>query len=143
MKGRAFGVVVLGLALLALAAPAQAASSPKVHVSPSSKLKSGEKVKVTGSGLPYETGGKVNSFFATECDHLVEGSLSPADAANCDVSVAKTVKVKKNGTFSITFTVVEAKIGASGCDTGPTSLHCVIGVGDLAGAGSVGKITFK
>jgi len=129
------------LALLGAALPA-GASGISIKVSPTKGLANGQSVKITGSGLPVTTGGKPNSFFADECNVLVTGKLSPADASHCDASVAKVLKLSKKGAFSATYKVVSGAIGDGSCGT-PGHLTCVIGVGDLGGQGKVVKITFK
>jgi hypothetical protein len=133
--------VLMGFSAVAMAAPA-GASGTSVKVSPAKGLTDNETVKVTGKGFPYSTKGKPNSFFATECTGAVTGKLSPADASHCDTSHVTIVKVSKKGSFSVTFTVLTGVIGDGMCGT-PGHLNCVIGVGDVAGQGAVGKITLK
>jgi hypothetical protein len=133
--------VLMGMSVVAMASPA-GASGVSVKVSPSKGLTNNETVKVTGKGFPYSTKGKPNSFFATECTGAVAGKLSLADAPHCDESHVATVKVSKKGSFSFTFSVITGVIGDGMCGT-PGHLNCVIGVGDIAGQGSVGNITFK
>jgi hypothetical protein len=132
---------LMGMSMVALATPA-GASGLSVKVSPSKGLANNEAVKVSGKGFPYSTKGKANSFFATECTAAVTGKLSVADAVHCDESHVAVVKVSKKGTFSFAFTVITGPIGDGMCGT-PGNLKCVIGIGDVAGQGSVGKITFK
>ncbi len=118
---------------------AAGASGPHLSVSPSSGLHSGQVVHLTGTGFPTHAGGKPVSYFVTECNGKVSGSLSLKDEPYCALSLAKAIKVRPGGTFSTTFTVKEGKVGNGTCGAGA---HCVVGVGDIAGQGAVARITF-
>jgi hypothetical protein len=131
----------LAVSLLTVAPPA-GASGIVVKVSPAKGLKNGQTVKVVGSGLPVTTSGKKNAFFADECNALVTGELTVADTPHCDVTLAKSLKVSKKGAFTTTFKVATGTVGDGMCGV-PGHLTCVIGVGDVAGQGTVAKITFK
>src|SRR5580704_9122734 len=142
-RGQVAGLI-LGSAIAAsllVAAPPAGASGISVKVTPSKGLTNGETVKVVGKGLPVTTKGKKNSFFVDECNGQVIGKLSPADTPHCDVALAKGLKVSKKGGFTATFKVATGKVGDSMCGV-PGYLTCVIGVGDVAGQGTVVKVTF-
>jgi hypothetical protein len=143
-RGRVAAILFGGAAaisLMTMAAPA-GASGISLKASPSKGLTNGKTVKVTAKGLPVTTKGKKNSFFVAECNSLVTGSLSLADESHCDISTAKAIKVSKKGSFSGKFKVVTGKVGDGYCGTAG-HLTCVIGVGDIAGQGTVVNITFK
>jgi hypothetical protein len=116
------------------------ASGITIKVSPSSGLSNGKTIKIVGSGLSTTTKGKKNAFFVTECTSAVTGHLSVADESHCAVSLAKALKVSSKGAFATTFKVATGTIGDGTCSS---TSPCVIGVGDIAGQGSVVKITFK
>jgi hypothetical protein len=143
-RGQVAGLILGGAivaSVLTAAAPA-GASGISVKVTPAKGLSNGQTVKVVGKGLPVTTKGKKNSFFVDECNEQVVGKLSPADTPHCDVALAKALKVSKKGAFTATFKVTTGKVGDSMC--GVTGyLTCVIGVGDVAGQGTVVNITFK
>ena len=135
------GATALSLAVLALGAE-PAGAAVVVKVAPAKGLSNGKVVTVTGKGLPVSTNGKKNAFFVDECNSAVKGQLSLADEPHCDVSVAKALKVSKNGTFKTTFKVATGTVGDGACGTAGHSI-CVLGVGDANGQGAVATITFK
>jgi hypothetical protein len=135
----AISALALGLALVMVPAAQAGASGISVKVSPTSGLKSGQLVKVSGTGLPTTTKGKKNAWFADECTSAVTGKLSPADEKHCDIGLAKALKVSAKGAFSATFKVATGKVGDGTCSS---KAPCVIGVGDAGGAGAVVKIKF-
>jgi hypothetical protein len=127
---------------LVLAAALPAAAAPSIRVQPANGLHNGQKVKVTGAGLPATTGGKANSFFITECNKAVKGALSLSDESHCAVAWAKAVKVSHGGTFSTTYVVRTGKVGDGTCAPGGATRQCVLGVGDIGGQGAATAITF-
>jgi hypothetical protein len=122
-----------------MATPA-GASGISIKASPTTGLANGQSVKVSGKGLPTTAKGKAITWFVDECNSAVSGHLSLTDESHCAVPLAKVLKVSKKGAFSITFKVATGKVGDGTCSK---TTHCVIGVGDAGGQGSVVKITFK
>lgn len=98
---------------------------PKVTVSPSTRLKNGGHVKVTGRG--FKPGDHV---FIVECLTTVKG------AAQCNLSTAKRETITRGGVLpTTTFKVVTGKVGTGTCGTKASNLRsCVISVGNAARA---------
>jgi hypothetical protein len=136
------GVSVVSLAALATGMAPAGAATVSVKVTPAKNLSNGKTVVVSGKGLPVTTNGKKNAFFIDECNSAVTGQLSVADEPHCAVSLAKALKVNKNGSFKTTFKVATGTVGDGSCGTSGNST-CVIGVGDASGQGAVAAITFK
>jgi hypothetical protein len=132
---------VAPLLAVALAAPA-GASGISVKVTPSRNLHKGEKLTVTGTGLPYATNGAPNMFFMAECTPAVVAKLNTSDTGHCNIGAVESLKVTKSGSFKATIKVVTGTVGEGECGV-PKHLDCVIGVGDLTEQGTVVKITFK
>jgi hypothetical protein len=109
-------------------------AGPTVSVSPSTGLKNGQSVTVTGSGF---TAG--DSLFAVEC------LASATGQAGCDIGSATAITANADGTLpSTTFTVATGTIGTGTCGTSSSNLTaCVINVATTAGTDAgTGAITF-
>jgi hypothetical protein len=126
------------------ALPAQAGTSGVVvKVTPDQGLKSGQKVTVSGRGLPRSSGGKPQTWFVTECTAVVHGRVDPStDTPHCDITHAQALRVSAKGTFSAHYRVTTGIIGDGYCGT-EGHATCVIGVGTAEGLGTVVRITFK
>ncbi len=101
-----------------------ALASPTLSVSPSTGLKNGEKVTITGSGF---TAG--DSLFAVEC------LATATSAAGCNTAGATPITANSDGTLpSTTFTVTAGTIGSGACGTKAANARaCVITVATAAG----------
>jgi hypothetical protein len=125
--------------------PAAGASSSRasVIVSPSHGLSAGQSVTITGKGFPPPRGGTNVTWFVTQCTTAVHRHLNAStDTPHCDVTTAKAVHMRKNGTFTAHYRVETGIIGDGYCGTAG-HLTCVIGVGTANGLGTVVKITFR
>jgi hypothetical protein len=139
----ALAVLATGAAIMAeVAAPADAAVSVKVKVSPNHGLVNGQIVVISGHGLARSYDGAAQTWFVTECNAAVRGHISPAtDTSHCDITDAKAIRVAHNGSFSTHFRIRTGIIGDGYCGTAGHP-GCVIGVGTAQGFGTVVKITF-
>ncbi|HEY5383857.1 MAG TPA: hypothetical protein VIJ56_01375 [Acidimicrobiales bacterium] len=134
---------VLGAAVLT-ALPAQAGTAGMfVKVTPSQGLKTGQRVTVSGRGLPRSAGTSPQTWFLTECTVAVRGRVDPStDTPHCDITHAQAIKVTKSGTFTTHYRLTTGIIGDGYCGTAGHAT-CVIGVGTAQGLGTVVRITFK
>ena len=141
-RGLRLAVSVAMLGLVALSSgvvnvtSASAAGKPKIVVTPSTNLHSGEKVSVAGSGFkPGDT------VFIVECLAKAKGE------SDCQVNgIPPSATISKTGLLPRTsFKVVEGKIGGGKCGTTKANLKaCAVSVGNATGTDSaVGPITFK
>ena len=112
-----------GVAAITFAATTTPAG-PTVTVSPSTNLKNGRSVTVTGSG--FKPG---DSLFVLECLATATG------ASGCDVATAKSITANSDGTLPSTpFTVAAGKIGLSACGTTSANAGgCIITVATATG----------
>lgn len=126
------GALVGGLGGSVLAS----AAGPKVVVTPSTNLRNGEVVHVSGSGFkPGDT------VFLVECLRNAKGE------AGCKVlnSIPPSKTITSTGLLpNTTFKVSTGKVGSGKCGTATTNLKdCAVSVGNAAGTDSaVGDITF-
>jgi hypothetical protein len=135
--------VVLGATTLIGTATAGASSALTVHVTPKKGLVNGQSVVISGKGLAKTYQGKAETWFVTECNADVQGTLNAtADEKHCDISLAKQLTVSAKGTFSTHFAVATGVVGDGSCGTAG-HLSCVIGVGTIQSQGTVVRITFK
>lgn len=114
---------------------ASGAAVPKVVVTPSTKLHSGESVKVTGSG--FKPG---DSVYVVECLFSAKG------AAGCNTLGAIPKTISATGRLpKTTFKVITGKIGNGKCGTKTSNLkNCAISVGNITGGDSaVARIIFR
>ncbi len=113
----------VGVATITFAATTTPAG-PAVVVSPSTNLKNGQTVTVTGSGF---TPG--DSLYVLECLATATG------ASGCNVATAKSITANSDGTLPSTpFTVVAGKIGLSACGTTSANAGgCIITVATITG----------
>ena len=103
---------------------AAATTGPAITVTPSTGLKNGDKVTITGSGF---TAG--DSLFAVEC------LATATSAAGCNTAGATPITANSDGTLpSTTFTVTAGTIGSGACGTKAANARaCVITVATAAG----------
>lgn len=126
------GALAGGLGGSALAS----AAGPKVIVTPSTNLRNGEEVHVSGSGFkPGDT------VFLVECLRNAKGE------AGCKVlnGIPPSKTITSTGLLpKTTFKVSTGKIGSGTCGTTTANLKdCAVSVGNAAGTDSaVGDITF-
>ena len=101
-----------------------ALASPTITVSPSTGLKNGETVTITGSGF---TAG--DSLYAVQC------LVAATSAAGCDTTGATPITANSDGTLpSTTFKVTAGTIGSGACGTTAANVRdCVITVATAAG----------
>lgn len=99
-------------------------AGPAVTVSPSTNLKNGQSVTVTGSG--FKPG---DALYVLECLATATG------ASGCDVATAKSITANSDGTLPSTpFTVAAGKIGLSACGTTSANAGgCIITVATATG----------
>jgi hypothetical protein len=127
------GVLVGGLGGSALAS----AAGPKVVVTPSTNLRNGEEVHISGSGFkPGDT------VFLVECLRKAKGENG------CKVTngIPPSETITSTGLLPrATFKVSTGRIGSGLCGTTKTNVSaCAVSVGNAAGGDSaVGNITFK
>lgn len=108
-------IAVATFALVAvMSSPASAAPAPTASASPSTGLKSGQTVTLSGSNWPANLTG----LFVVEC---ANGSGSGA----CDLTHLGTATTNGSGALSGTFTVRTGTIGSGHCNAGDT---CLLGV---------------
>ena len=135
-------VCAVGSSIL-LGGPASAGTTGlSVKVSPDRGLVNDQVVTVSGHGLSRAATGSGLTWFITECTAAVRGHLNPAtDTPHCDVTDARAIQVRHDGSFSTKFRVLTGIVGDGYCGTdGHPS--CVIGVSTAKGQGTVVKITF-
>ena len=101
-----------------------ALASPTISVSPSTGLKNGESVTITGSG-----------FIAGDSLYAVQCLATATSAAGCNASGATPITVNSDGTLpSTTFKVTAGTIGSGACGTTTTNARaCVITVATITG----------
>ncbi|MHB8335112.1 MAG: neocarzinostatin apoprotein domain-containing protein [Acidimicrobiales bacterium] len=104
-----------------------ALASPTINVAPSTGLKNGETVTITGSGF---TAG--DSLYAVQC------LATATSATGCNVAGATPITANSDGTLpSTTFTVTAGAIGPGACGTKAANARaCVITVATAAGTDS-------
>jgi hypothetical protein len=98
-----------------LAGPARAAEDA-ASVSPSSGLKDGQTVTVTGSGWP-----------ANDTINMVECSVPLTAVSSCDLGTLVRITSSATGTFSTPFRVHTGVVGDGSCDPGKS---CLIAIGN-------------
>jgi hypothetical protein len=139
-------VALLAFSPLFAPAPAAAGQVPNsgisARVTPNHGLTPGQVVSVTGRGFGKPPNKNDPAWFVTECTSTVRGHMNPStDTSHCDISQARSVRVGRNGTFSLHFQVTTGIVGDGYCGTlGHPS--CVIGIGNARGQGMVLPITF-
>ena len=114
---------------------AGATSGPKLTVTPSKNLKSGETVRVTGTGFK-----KGDSVFVVEC------LIGAKGGAQCNELGATPATISSKGLLPLTrFKVTTGSIGTGTCGTKPSNLKkCDVSVGNAQGTDSaVFPIIFK
>jgi hypothetical protein len=127
------GVLVGGLAGSTFAS----AATPKVVVTPSTNLRNGEAVRISGSGFkPGDT------VFLVECLRKAKGENG------CKVTngIPPSETITSTGLLPrSTFKVSTGRIGSGLCGTSKANVSaCAVSVGNAAGGDSaVGNITFK
>lgn len=117
MKKALWTAVPVAAAALALALPTAAFAAGSVSVSPSSGLKDGQSVNVTGSGFPAST-----TIYVVECANLT-------GQAGCDITRLGQAQSDAGGKISAAFTVHTGTIGNGTCDA---THACYISAGDAA-----------
>jgi hypothetical protein len=131
----------LGIALssgLSVAA-ASAAGGPKLTVTPSTNLRNGEKVKVSGTG--FKPG---DSVYIVECLDTAKGE------SNCNILNTVPATISKSGVlpksnFKVTTGKIGSGKGAGSCGTAASNVKdCAVSVGNISGGDSaVFRIAFK
>lgn len=125
------GTVVTGVGV------ASGATSPKITATPSTNLKNGSTVKITGKGFkPGDT------VYIVECLRKAKGSNGCAVPAGFPPSATITSK----GTLGLVkFKVSTGAVGSGKCGTAKSNLAlCDVSVGNAAGKDSATfPITFK
>lgn len=124
---------VLSAALISgfvVATSAAAASSPIIKVTPAKSLKSGQKIKVSGSGFTPKDG-----VYIVECLANAQGQ------AECDTLGAVPATIDAKGKLLPTvFVVATGKIGSKTCGTTKADANaCDISVGNMTGGDSATK----
>ena len=136
-------VACAAVSCVLLAGPASAGTTRLfVEVSPDRGLVNGQVVTVSGHGLTHSNTGSRLTWFITQCTAAVRTRVNPStDTPHCDVTDAKAIRVRHNGSFSAKFQVRAGVVGDGYCGTaGHTS--CVIGVSNARGQGTVVKVNF-
>jgi neocarzinostatin family protein len=106
-----------------------------LHVAPSTKLKNGSKVKVSGTG-----------FKAGDHVYVVECLATSTSQAGCDLKTLKAVTISGSGVLhAFSFKVVTGKIGNGSCGTKASNLKsCAISVANASKGDSARvRISFK
>ena len=116
-KALSWTAVPVAAAALALAIPSAAFAATSLSVSPSSGLKDGQSVSVTGSGYPAST-----TIYVVECANLT-------GQAGCDITRLGTAQSDATGAINTKFTVHTGTIGNGTCDA---THPCYISAGDAA-----------
>lgn len=114
---------------------APATTGPKLVVTPSTNLKKGQTVTVSGTG-----------FTPNDLVYVVECLNSASGQGGCDVATATPVTITASGTLPPTsFSVVTGVVGSGTCGTSPSNLSsCAISAGNASGGDSTSApITFK
>ncbi len=101
-----------------------ALASPTISVSPSTGLKNGESVTITGSG-----------FIAGDSLYAVQCLATATSAAGCNTTAPTPITANSDGTLpSTTFTVAAGTIGSGACGTTAANARaCVITVATITG----------
>lgn len=128
----------LALGSLVLAATpvvASAKGTPRLFISPTGGVKSGQVVKVRGVGFtPHDT------VYLTEC------LATAKNQAGCNITgIPPSVTIGAKGAFGWTkFTVVSGRIGTGTCGTKKVNLKsCAISAGNASGKDTASlRITF-
>jgi hypothetical protein len=116
-------------------AAASAAGGPKLKVTPSTNLRNGEKVEVSGTG-----------FKAGDSVYIVQCLVSAKGESNCNILNTVPATISKSGVLpKSTFKVSSGKIGNGKCGTTTANLKsCAVSVGNISGGDSaVFRIAFK
>ncbi len=119
---------------ITFAVPSSTPAGPSITVSPSTGLKNGDTVTITGSGF---TPG--DSLYALEC------LATATSAAGCNAAGATPITANSDGTLpSTTYKVTTGTIGTGTCGTSASDLSgCVISVSNAtAGDAAHAAITF-
>jgi neocarzinostatin family protein len=128
-------VLAAPLALGALAVGSGAATTPHLVVTPSTGLKNGTTVKVSGTGFkPHDM------VFIVECLRTAKG------AGGCATAMATPVTITGKGVMPATkFKVATGKIGSGKCGTTTGNLKgCEVSAGNASGKDTASaNITFK
>jgi hypothetical protein len=125
------GVLTSGLINVA---NANAVTTPKLVVTPSTGLRNHTTVTVSGTGFKHG-----DTVYITECQVSAKGE------AGCDIFTALPVKISARGVMPKTkFKVVTGTVGNGRCGTNATNLKkCAVSAGNAKGGDSaVFKITF-
>jgi hypothetical protein len=107
----------------------------KLHVAPTTKLKNGSRVKVSGTG-----------FKAGDNVYVVECLATSTSQAGCDLKTLKAVTITGSGVLrAFSFKVVTGKIGNGSCGTKASNLKsCSISVANASKGDSARvRIAFK
>lgn len=134
--GRLLGsfALVAGITWAATLPSAGAATKPKLVVTPSASLRSGESVTVSGHG--FKPG---DSIYIVECLASAKNSLG------CDLATATPAKVSAKGVLPKTkFKIVTGKVGPGSCGVSKATLkNCAISAGNASGGDTaVTRIAF-
>lgn len=124
----AASVLLLGSAVIG-AGSASGTSTPKLTVAPSTNLRNGQTVKVSGTGYkPKDT------VYIVECLRRAKGSAQ----CNIPTTMPISVTISSKGTFPPTkFEVITGKIGSGTCGTKASNLNsCDVSVGNASGGDS-------
>ena len=109
-------------------------AAPKLVVTPSGSLRSGETVTVSGHG--FKPGDSV---------YIVECLASAKNSVGCDIATATPATISPTGVLPKTkFKVVTGKVGPGSCGVSKATLkNCAISAGNASGGDTaVARITF-
>lgn len=122
-------VIVSSTAIVGLAVTSQAASGPKLAVTPSTNLKNGSTVKVSGTGFKAK-----DVVYITECLAKATGE----NGCRVDLSTIQSVTITSKGVLPATkFKLYTGKIGNGTCGTTKANLKkCAVSVGTATGTDS-------
>ena len=110
------------------------ATAPSLTVTPSTGLKNGQAVAVTGAG-----------FTPSDSVYIIECLTTATSSAGCNVAGATPAKVNADGTLpSTSFTVATGAVGTGTCGTSTSNLSsCAITVANATGGDAgAAPITF-
>jgi len=131
----AAGMLVGGLMVSSLPASAKATPTPKLKVSPKSKLTNGATVAVSGKGFKAE-----DSIFLVEC---VVGETSTT-GSGCNISSPVAVTVSSKGTWGpVNFKVASGAVGTQGWMCGTTKANekdCAVSAGNAQGTDAAQEV---
>ncbi len=127
--------LVVGITLAgALSSTVGAATKPKLVVTPSAKLRDGERVTVSGHG--FKPGDSI---------YLVECLASAKNSLGCDLATATPATITAKGVLpKTTFKIVTGRVGPKSCGISKATLKtCAISAGNASGGDTaVARITF-